>query len=65
MEPLSWDRFVFLFEQEYFPISWREKKHQEFLDLVQGNMSVSEYRTQFMQLLRFAEGEFPTEKMLK
>ena len=28
-------------------------------------MSVSEYRTQLMQLLRFIEGEFPTERMFK
>ena len=27
MGPISWDRFVALFEQEYFPISLREKKH--------------------------------------
>ena len=65
MEPPSWDQFIALFEQKYFPSSLREKKHQEFLDLIQGNMHVSEYRTQFMQLLRFAKGEFPSEKMLK
>ena len=65
MEPPNWNRLITLFVQEYFPSSWREKKHQEFMDLVQENMSVFEYRIEFMQLLRFFKGEFPTEKMLK
>ena len=64
-QPVTWARFVNRFEEEYFPTMWKEKKYDEFMALWQGSMSVSEYRTKFLQLLRFAKGIFLEESMLK
>ena len=44
-EPDTWSRFLALFVQEHYPSSWREWKHQEFLDLMKGNVPVTKYRT--------------------
>ncbi|XP_022637932.1 uncharacterized protein LOC111241867 [Vigna radiata var. radiata] len=41
------------FYEEYFPDSVRFAKEVEFLQLVQGNMTVSEYADKFKHLLRF------------
>ncbi|XP_047173643.1 uncharacterized protein LOC124841420 [Vigna umbellata] len=41
--PISWEVFKQKFYTEYFPNSVRFAKEVEFLELVQGNMTVSEY----------------------
>ncbi len=64
-QPVTWARFVEHFEEEYFPATWKEKRYDEFMNLRQGSMTVSEYRTKFSQLLRFAKGIFPEEEMLR
>ncbi|XP_047175074.1 uncharacterized protein LOC124842604 [Vigna umbellata] len=51
--PISWEVFKQKFYTEYFPDSIRFAKEVEFLQLVQGNMSVSEYADRFKHLLRF------------
>ncbi|XP_052734205.1 uncharacterized protein LOC128196732 [Vigna angularis] len=51
--PITWDLFKKKFYKEYFPDTLRYAKEVEFLELVQGNMSVSEYTDRFKHLLRF------------
>ncbi|XP_047162606.1 uncharacterized protein LOC124832451 [Vigna umbellata] len=51
--PISWKVFKDKFYEEYFPDSVRFGKEVEFLQLVQGNMSVSEYTNRFKHLVRF------------
>lgn len=50
---ITWDLFKTKFYEEYFPNSVRFAKEVEFLQLVQGNMTVSEYADKFKHLLRF------------
>ncbi|XP_047149449.1 uncharacterized protein LOC124821587, partial [Vigna umbellata] len=51
--PISWEVFRSKFYEEYFPDSVRYAKEVEFLQLVQGGKSVSEYTNMFNHLLRF------------
>ncbi|XP_047147313.1 uncharacterized protein LOC124819780 [Vigna umbellata] len=52
-QPITWEVFRNKFYEEYFPDSVRFAKEVEFLQLVQGNMSVSEYTNKFKHLVRF------------
>ncbi|XP_052733512.1 uncharacterized protein LOC128196492 [Vigna angularis] len=51
--PISWEVFRAKFYEEYFPDSVRFAKEVEFLQLIQGSMSVSEYTNKFKHLVRF------------
>ncbi|XP_017410571.1 uncharacterized protein LOC108322821 [Vigna angularis] len=51
--PITWELFKTKFYTEYFLDSVRFAKEVEFLELVQGNRSVSEYANRFQHLLRF------------
>ncbi|XP_022637939.1 uncharacterized protein LOC111240490 [Vigna radiata var. radiata] len=51
--PITWEVFKKKFYEEYFPNSVRFAKEVEFLQLVQGGMTVSEYANRFKQLMRF------------
>ncbi|XP_047165436.1 uncharacterized protein LOC124834713, partial [Vigna umbellata] len=51
--PISWAVFRSKFYEEYFPDNVRYAKEVEFLQLVQGGKSVSEYTNTFKHLLRF------------
>jgi len=50
----TWENFKvrFLLE-EYFPDSVRYEKEIEFMQLEQGNLSITEYATRFKHLARF------------
>jgi hypothetical protein len=50
---ISWEVFKHEFNRHFFPRVVQEAKAREFLDLVQGEMSVIEYAAKFLQLLRF------------
>ncbi|XP_052723892.1 uncharacterized protein LOC108325741 [Vigna angularis] len=50
---VNWAVFRTKFYEEYFPDSVRYAKEVEFLQLVQGGMSVSEYTNRFKHLVRF------------
>ncbi|XP_028096473.1 uncharacterized protein LOC114296377 [Camellia sinensis] len=50
---LTWDRFLELFYDKYFPQSMRDKKVTKFETLRQGNKTVVEYEAQFAELARF------------
>jgi hypothetical protein len=49
---ISWDVFKHAFNRHFFP-QVQEAKAREFLDLVQGGMTVIEYAAKFLQLLHF------------
>ncbi|XP_047171586.1 uncharacterized protein LOC124839728, partial [Vigna umbellata] len=51
--PITWEVFRSKFYEEYFPDSVRFAKEVEFLQLVQGGMSISEYTNKFKHLVRF------------
>ncbi|XP_017428796.1 uncharacterized protein LOC108336860 [Vigna angularis] len=51
--PITWAVFRSKFYEEYFPDNVRYAKEVEFLQLVQGAKSVSEYTNTFKHLLRF------------
>jgi len=57
-EPITWELFKKKFYAEYFPDSVRSAKEVEFLQLMQGDMSVSKYIEKFKHL-----GKFHTLKM--
>jgi predicted acetyltransferase len=50
---ISWKVFKHEFNRHFFPRVMQEAKAQEFLDLVQGEMSMIEYAAMFLQLSRF------------
>ncbi|XP_014490330.1 uncharacterized protein LOC106753057 [Vigna radiata var. radiata] len=50
---ITWEIFKKRFYEDYFPNSVRFAKEVEFLQLVQGGMTVSEYANRFKQLMRF------------
>jgi len=52
-ETITWELFKKKFYAEYFPDSVRYAKEVEFLQLMQGDMSVSEYAEKFKPLGRF------------
>ncbi|XP_017420321.1 uncharacterized protein LOC108330346 [Vigna angularis] len=51
--PITWAVFRVKFYEEYFPDSVRFAKEVEFLQLVQGGTSVSEYTNKFKHPVRF------------
>jgi hypothetical protein len=50
---ISWEVFKHKFNRHFFPRVVQEAKGQEFLDLVQGGMSVIEYAVKFLQMSHF------------
>ncbi|XP_052728533.1 uncharacterized protein LOC108327418 [Vigna angularis] len=52
-QQVTWEVFRNKFYEEYFPDSVRFAKEVEFLQLVQGSMTVSEYTNKFKHLVRF------------
>ena len=50
---VTWAIFKREFLDRYFPEDVRGKKDIEFLDLKQGNMSVTEYAAKFVELAKF------------
>jgi hypothetical protein len=50
---ISWEVFKHEFNRHFFPRVMQEAKTREFLDLVQGEMSVIEYVAKFLQLSCF------------
>ncbi|KAJ9544312.1 hypothetical protein OSB04_024019 [Centaurea solstitialis] len=59
---LSWKSFVTKFRSQFCPLAVTKKMEEVFLKLKQGNMSVKEYTTHFMEKSRFAEVYVLTEE---
>ena len=58
---LSWEGFKDLFSQKYYNVSIRAAKVNEFVGLVQGNMTVTLYALKFDRLAKFAPDLVPTD----
>ncbi|XP_059670860.1 uncharacterized protein LOC132316395 [Cornus florida] len=54
VENMSWDMFKELFYEKYFLITKRWELRKQFDDLIQCNMSMTEYENKFTSLSRFA-----------
>ncbi|KAJ9557658.1 hypothetical protein OSB04_012272 [Centaurea solstitialis] len=59
---MTWKNFVTKFRSQFCPVAATKKMEEEFLQLKQGNMSVQEYTTPFMEKSRFAEVYVPIEE---
>jgi hypothetical protein len=59
---IYWEVFKHEFNWHFFLRVMQEAKAWEFLDLVQGRMSVIEYVAKFLQLSHFGLYLFPTEE---
>lgn len=53
-EITTWEAFENIFLEKYFPSTVKGRKAREFVNLVQGELSVAEYQAKFEQLMRFA-----------
>lgn len=47
---LSWDSFKEVFKDKFYTETYRKEKHDEFLPLMQGKMTVGEYEKKFKEL---------------
>jgi hypothetical protein len=56
-DTITWAEFTTRFRNYHIPAELMKIKKKEFLSLKQGNMSVSEYRDNFIQLSRYAPDE--------
>ena len=52
--PITWQRFVEIFNEQQFSQIYHTQKEQDFITLKQGRMLVVEYEEQFTILSRFA-----------
>jgi len=60
----GWGDFKEIIKDHFYPTSLQKAKGNEFIQLRQGNMSVLEYASKFMELSRFAQA-FVAEERLK
>ncbi|XP_028090324.1 uncharacterized protein LOC114290592 [Camellia sinensis] len=51
---VTWARFLEIFYEKYFPQCVRDRKAAQFMELKQGNKSITEDEAQFTELARFA-----------
>jgi len=58
---ITWEEFRNNFREHHIPVGVTKLKQKEFLALMQGNMSVSEYRDKFTQLSRYAPNDVDTD----
>ena len=58
---VTWGEFVEVFNSAYFPKHERSRKMQEFLDVQQGTMTLSEYVTRFRCLERYCPNVYVAE----
>ena len=58
---MTWVEFENIFEDQFFPESYREELREQFEKLEQGDMTVSQYASRFQALSRFAQDLVATE----
>ena len=61
INPITWEKFKGVFYDNYSPKVVRERKDREFVDLVQGSMTIEQYATKFIDLSRFGPHLILTE----
>ncbi|XP_050233342.1 uncharacterized protein LOC126681830 [Mercurialis annua] len=59
---LTWDDFLRKFGERYMPPVYRHKKKIKFMELKQNELSVSDYKLQFVRLSKYAPEEITTEE---
>ncbi|XP_074342564.1 uncharacterized protein LOC141680164 [Apium graveolens] len=59
---VTWDRFTELFLEKYFPRFMKNRMEITFLELKQGNLSVTDYESKFTELARFVPEQVNTDK---
>ena len=60
-ERVTWEFFQEEFRKKYISERFIDQKCKEFLELKQGNMTVSEYEREFVRLSKYAREYVPTE----
>ncbi|XP_024030845.1 uncharacterized protein LOC112094388 [Morus notabilis] len=60
---MNWEQFEVLFNEQYFPQSYRDEKAMEFMSLLQGDMSVREYEAKFNDLSHFVPSLVESEHL--
>ncbi|KAK8705017.1 hypothetical protein V6N13_048628 [Hibiscus sabdariffa] len=58
----TWEFFQSAFHKKYLGTRYEDEKKREFMALVQGSMSLSEYEIQFVRLSQYAPELVPTER---
>ncbi|KAM1366729.1 hypothetical protein ACFX15_000045 [Malus domestica] len=53
-DAMNWDVFRHLFEARFTPLKYKDPKKNEFTELKQGKMSVTEYHRKFTDLSRYS-----------
>ncbi|KAK8713038.1 hypothetical protein V6N13_148265 [Hibiscus sabdariffa] len=59
---ITWEFFQSAFRKKYLGTRYGDEKKREFMALVQGNMSVTDYEIQFVRLSQYAPELVPTER---
>ncbi|KAK8669760.1 hypothetical protein V6N13_107184 [Hibiscus sabdariffa] len=59
---ITWKFFQSAFRKKYLGTRYEDEKKREFMALVQGSMSVSDYEVQFVRLSQYAFELVPTER---
>ncbi|XP_022891967.1 uncharacterized protein LOC111406831 [Olea europaea var. sylvestris] len=51
----TWTDFRRIFYDAYYPQSYKDAKQEEFLKLIQGQMTIAEYQVKFIELSKYAQ----------
>ena len=62
VEEMNWAQFEELFLEKYFPEPVQQEMAQEFFNLKQGTMNVTQYASRFEVLSHYAQGVVATER---
>ncbi|KAL8092588.1 hypothetical protein AgCh_034738 [Apium graveolens] len=61
-EFITWERFIKLFLENYFPRYMKNQMEIKFLNLTQGDLTVAEYEAKFTELARFVPNQVDTDE---
>ncbi|XP_038895929.1 uncharacterized protein LOC120084100 [Benincasa hispida] len=61
-EEVCWEEFRKAFFERFYPRSFRDMKQDKFLQLMQGNMTVAEYKLKYTTLSKYALNIIVDEK---
>jgi len=59
--PTTWADFLVRFKKRYFIKAFQDRKQRELINLKQESMTVHDYATKYISLLRFAGALVPNE----
>ena len=60
---ITWANFLQAFTDKYMPAVYKDKKKLEFLNLKQEDLSVADYKVQFVRLSKYAPEEVATDEL--